>query len=312
MLTPAGAGVLSLFIPGLVIAGVSGQRLFGIISTGAGLLLAVNALLARRQLGELTVTAAGPAMVTAGDAFGVALVLDGGHPLECAINMGHAERAWIPVATPARGEVVLRVEERGVLDRLDARLQTSTPFGLTACVRKIEIRLDAPIVVAPRPLSSTIPASLSGWDRMDSRRGPEPVGLRPYAAGDAQRDVHWPAAARTGFLVVRDRRMEHYGVDLDAIVDPSVFGADVDVETLLGLARDGLEQVMAAGHRVRLMTVEADGPTQIVATPLTSRDNLAARLARVAADHTVPVPRPEGAEGWLLATPRGLVWHSPS
>ncbi|MCP3990815.1 MAG: DUF58 domain-containing protein [Actinomycetia bacterium] len=312
VLTPTGAGVLSLFVPGLIIAGVSGQRLFGVISTGAGLLLAVNAILARRQMGDLTITAVGPTTVTAGDPFDISLTLDSGRPLECAVNVDHAERAWVPVVGPAQGEVVLRVEERGVLDRLQVRLQTSAPFGLTACIRTIEVGLGAPISVAPRPLPASIPDSLMGRHRLDAYGGDEPVGLRPYVVGDTQRDVHWPAVARTGFLVVRDRRMHQSGVDIDVVIDTSLFGADVDVEILLGRARSGLEKVMAAGYQVRLVTTEAGDPSRIVTAPLAGRDDLAARLARVVADPTASVPKIGGVTDCLVATPKGLVWHSPS
>ncbi len=310
VLTPAGAGVLSLFVPGLIIAGVSGQRLFGIICTGAALLLALGAILARHQLGEVTITAAGPTTATVGDPFAVTLALESGRSLDCAINVEHAERAWVPVAGSAQGEIVLRVEERGVLDRPQVRLPTSPPFALVACIRTIETGLKASVSIAPRLLPASIPASITGRDRPDSRGGDESVGIRPYAAGDSQRDVHWLSVARTGSMVVRDRRLHHSGVDLDAVIDTNLFGPDIDVETMLGRARSGLEQVMAAGYRVRLVTNETGDPSRIVTAPITSRDDLAARLARVVAHPTASMPKTEGVMGWLVATPEGLVWHS--
>jgi uncharacterized protein (DUF58 family) len=309
VLTPTGAGVLSLFIPGLIIAGVSGQRLFGVISVGAGLLLGVNAILARRQLSRLSLRAWGPASADVGQPFGVGLALEGRPDLECAVGIEHAERAWIPAEVPARGDLVLRLDERGVLDRLRVRLQTSAPFGLTACIQLVEVELDPPVSVAPRSLAAAIPLSLAGPEHGYHPETGEVSGLRPYQAGDRPRDVHWPAFARTGSLLVRNHD-GHDEVEVEVVVD--THGAASGVDEVLGRARYGVERILAAGYRVRLVTVEDGPPEGVVADWVASPVEVAARLARVTHAPAGPGPVIGSTARCLVATAEGLAWRPSS
>ena len=64
-LTPAGAGVLSLFAPGLLIAAATHQTVLIALCLAAGMLLSVDVLSARSVSAELTVTLTGPEVMTA-------------------------------------------------------------------------------------------------------------------------------------------------------------------------------------------------------------------------------------------------------
>ncbi|MBX6350061.1 MAG: DUF58 domain-containing protein [Clostridia bacterium] len=97
---------------------------------------------------------------------------------------------------------------RGRAEVGPARLSAANPFGAGEATAAVERR--APLVVYPRPF----PAGrlLAAADEPSGRRERQSwlfadpsrtVGVRPYADGDPERLVHWPATARTGSLQVR-------------------------------------------------------------------------------------------------------------
>jgi uncharacterized protein (DUF58 family) len=75
----------------------------------------------------------------------------------------------------------------------------------------VRLRLPAPIVVAPRPsvaaaILHPVPEELFslGSPRLLNGGGDTVRAVRPYAAGDPARLVHWPTSARRGEIVVRE------------------------------------------------------------------------------------------------------------
>ncbi|MDH4076571.1 MAG: hypothetical protein OEW29_11595, partial [Acidimicrobiia bacterium] len=148
-LTPAGAGVLTLCFPGLLVSAASGQRPLMALSLGAALVLAANAVWALVALRSFTVTVQGPAVLTVGTAVPLAVAVAGPHRLEGALGVRGGVRRWVPAQMPGEGVVLWRARNRGVVERVTVRLQTSIPLGLAAVVREVAVVPSAPVHAAP-------------------------------------------------------------------------------------------------------------------------------------------------------------------
>jgi uncharacterized protein (DUF58 family) len=264
-LTPAGAGFLSLFSPGLLVAAVTGQRLLIALSIGAGMLVAVNAVAAWLAVRGVEIHLRGPATATVGEPVPIRVVLDGRRPLRCVIGVEGATRPWAPAIVPATGDVLVVPSHRGLIERIETRIQSPVPLGLTAWVRAVPATLAWPIHVGPPAVPVVLPVDLrASMSAPSAAADPsEPAGLRDYASGDPVRDIHWPAVARTGKLVVKDRSRTVDLASVQVTIDAGVEGngsADGDyrvaLDGVLGRARSVVEQLLTAGYRINLVTVE--------------------------------------------------------
>lgn len=301
-LTPAGAGVASLLFPGLFIASLARHRVLVAIGVGAGLALLANVAMAAFAAKRLRVTLAGPDLVQAGDrvALDVGLAappgLDG---ITCEVMLGGGE--WIPAETSAAGSIAIRFPARAVVEQVTLSTRTSAPFGLVTLTHTSAARLRAPIVVAPAPVATPVAADVLGDAQGRWSAGADAGGLRRYQPGDLKRDVHWPSVARSRMLLVRDRQSPA-GQQLTALwLRPSDPAA---VEAVVGRARSVGDQLLAAGHRIRL----GDSPV------IVSRNQLARLLAALEVrveQHGDAVDRAEtspiaGAE--LVVDEKGVRW----
>ena len=166
----------------------------------------------------------------------------------------------------ARVRLVLRCVRRGAytLGRLQAT--THYPAGLV----KLGQVYPAPdrLLVYPRfePLEDfAVPSTAAyqpGGIPVASLVGEsmELAGLRPWRSGDRPRDVHWPAYARTGRLVVRERLQEHF-VRLALVLDVAARSVADEVHFERGLSvgaaiadalarREHIIDIFAAGERI--------------------------------------------------------------
>lgn len=340
-LTPAGAGVVTLVVPGLLVALATQQRPLVAISLGAAIVLAVDAVWTRRSVRRPTLSASGPTTATVGSEFGLRLECRTDHRLECLVGVRSAVRAWIPAVLPVAGEVAMVAARRGVIDHADVQLQTSVPFGLLACTRTMRVALVSPVHVEPRRLPVSLPPMAVIDPMTHAYRGDEPVGLRPYAIGDSPRDVHWPSVARTGSMVVRDRRRTAAGTELDVVIE--TFDPDCDLPLMLGQASSALEQLLASGYHIRLVTVEADpaggsptptlyrasnrargaaadfephpdsvvsGSVRYAVGLLSTRDEIGVRLSRVVVGRPGRLAGLIGSSARLVIAPGGFRWQS--
>lgn len=342
-LTPAGAGVLTLCFPGLLVSAASGQRPLMALSLGAALVLTTNAVWALVALRSFTVSVHAPTAVTVGSAVPLTVSISGPHRLEGALGVRGGLRRWVPAQMPGEGVVLWRPRCRGVVDTVTVRLQSSIPLGLAAVVREVAVAPPAPVHAAPpaepvAPLS--VPAagsapgarpdhgppprpadggvSLDGPFLVAALAGPgDPTGLRPYGPGDPVRDVHWPTVARTGTLMVRDRQA---GLGLPPEVTVVVRAADdAALDRVAGRARGVAEHLLQAGYTVLVDSVEAGSR---VVGAVHGRDDLIVRLARLGPgepDPTDRVPvaglvpgRDRGRAARLAVDQDGLRWRSPA
>lgn len=311
-LTPTGAGVLSLFLPGVVVAAVLRHPLLMAVSIGAGLALLVNTVAARYLVGSLAISVRGPVTATVGEPCPVTVGLDRRRPLECLVAVTGGVRSWHAALAPDRGEVLVGFEERGVVERIGIRVQTSAPLGLLACVRSATVGLDGPIHVGPRRVEIALQGQASGGRALLSPSGDEASGLRPYVVGDSPRDIHWPAVARTGQMIVRERTETLDRGELEVVVDSSDSVSGPDFDALLGRARSALEQLLVAGWQVRLTVADgSETDAGIGSVPIASADEVIVRLARAIAGPLPPVGRAEGL-GCLVLDAEGHRWRSIS
>jgi uncharacterized protein (DUF58 family) len=179
-------------------------------------------------------------------------------------------RSVVLTCTPSR---------RGVLDTAVVQVASSAPFGLVWWARDVEVALPRLLHVAPRtgehdrPLASTADAHGESVVRVPAGVG-EPRGIRPYAAGDPRRAVHWPATAHAGTLMVRESERQTDDpvlVELHLSDDPVV--AEEEAERMMSAVADCL----ARRRPVVLITREAGGR---VVRSVADTVDLGRRLAR--------------------------------
>ncbi|MEL7155204.1 MAG: DUF58 domain-containing protein [Actinomycetota bacterium] len=326
-LTPTGAGVLTLVVPGLLAAMAAQQRPLVAMSLGAAMVLLVDAVSARRSVARPEVSASGPKTAIVGFEYRLRLDWRTDRALECLVGVEGATRPWVPALLPATGDVVVTSNERGVVEEVVVRLQTSVPFGLVACARTMRVPLVAPVHIEPRRVPVRLPPPAVIDPMNHAYRGDDSVGLRPYAIGDAPRDVHWPSVARTGTMVVRDRRRTAAGTELDVIIDTA--DAEDDLAHMLGQAGSALEQLLAAGYHIRLVTIEAEPapsepavdrgagaegrgerPVRYAIGLLTARDEIGVRLSRIVVGRPGRLEGLIGSSARLVIEPGGFRWLS--
>ena len=319
-LTPAGAGVLTLCFPGLLVSAASGQRSLMALSLGAALVLGANAVWALVALRSFEVTVQAPGATTVGTPVPLVVTVSGAHRLEGALGVRGGVRRWVPAQMPGSGEVLWRPPARGVIGYLTVRLQSSIPLGLAAVVREVAVALPAPVHAAPPAEAVALGPVPAGGGDGDGDPGPraatrgggpgDPVGVRAYVPGDAARDIHWPTVARTGgLLMVRDRPAAAGGVVSGVTVEVrAATGAALDA--VAARARGAAERLARAGYRVELDSVEAGGVHVVGAVQ--GRDDLIVRLARIDVGRVIPIDEtavPVGAAR-LVVDQDGVRWRS--
>ncbi len=274
--TPAGAGVAFLLLPGLVIAVRAQNRLLIAVSIGAGLLLVINAVLAAIAAGRISVRLDGPDLAQTGEPIDVRVLVDGDLGVLCEVQVAGGYD-WAPTTVPADGPVSVEFRERSWVDEVAVTIRTSFPLDLIMLTRSISVSLGSPIIVAP----TVVPTQIAAVPPSTARLGPEPdddvAGLRTYRPGDLKRDVHWPSVARTRTLIVRDRRPSpspHPPALRITARRPA------GVERAIGRARSAGEQLLSAGHQIRLdpsppSATDGSGTPSVIGSPR----ELARRLA---------------------------------
>ncbi len=184
------------------------------------------------------------------------------------------------------GDLELQVvpDRRGAIEHLELDVSSASPFGLLWWHKTVRVALPRPLWVAPTPGAPDAAFVSSGTPRgglevarhRDGALG-EPRGVRPYAAGDPRRLVHWPATAHRGELMVReaerpDAAVPHLRV---ALLDDGPAG-DAAARRALGT----LLELLGRSSPVMVSTLERDGPrTEPVYGPADARRRMARAVA---------------------------------
>jgi uncharacterized protein (DUF58 family) len=179
------------------------------------------------------------------------------------LRLRDPETGWLRVDGPVSGTIPAVPSRRGVLDVVVVDVRSAAPFGLVAWQQRWSVPLPRGLAVAPVPIPGRAPLvehdpQGDPSDGAGQRRGSESVrGIRPYAAGDPLRLVHWPATARWGGVMVRelDDDVPPRLVLIVALPVDDPDGAEEAASRAAGLAIDAI----AAGRGVVLATLEASG-----------------------------------------------------
>ena len=191
---------------------------------------------------------------------------------------------WVRVDGPASGALPTVPSRRGVLGAVVVDLRSAAPFGIVSWQRKVVVACRPALEVAPVPIAGHAPLTRSepssdAAEGAGYRRGDGSVrGIRPYAAGDPFRLVHWPATARWGGVMVRELD-DDVPPRLVLVVDLS--GDDpVETEELASRAAGVVADALSTGRRVVLATYEPGGT---VTADITTSIDAGRRLARAVA-----------------------------
>ena len=246
---------------------------------------------------DVDVDVVGPRDATVGDRISLALRLTG-RVSRLEVRLLDPPGEWRRTVAPASGELVHIAARRGVFRLVRIEVRTGGPLGIFLRRRTVWVRLAVPVSVAPRaaavqyephvlPLGlATAISARSGVPGGDSVRA-----VRPYAAGDSARLVHWPTSARTGELAVRE--LEPPAIDGIAIA-VDLRGPDAAAEAAASRAAGLGRAALRSGAHVVLLTCEASGP---VVAPVAGPLELGRRLAR-----SVPGAPPPAPDGWPTTT----------
>jgi len=193
-------------------------------------------------------------------------------------------------ARPGLATMVLRPVRRGVIGHVLVEVASAAPFGLLWWTRRVALRLPTEVHVGPRLGAPDPSSAVAGATRGDGTRhvpgdASEVRGVRPYRPGDSRRQVHWPATAHTGALMVRETeapaaRPAQVVAFLPADPDAAERAAARALGTVVSLQR--------AGVPVVLTTLE---PAGVRVAPVTDRRAASRRLARAVPGQPAPPPR---------------------
>ncbi len=168
---------------------------------------------------------------------------------------------------------------RGIVDAVVVEVASSAPFGLLWWARDVELPLARLLHVAPRSgeaddtLATIEDAAGDAPMRVPSGVG-EPRGVRPYAAGDPRRAVHWPATSHVGTLMVREsERQTDDPVTVEVVLAADPVEAERTAERMMATVGACIDR----RQPVVLITHEETG--RVVGT-VTGRTDLGRRLAR--------------------------------
>jgi len=203
-------------------------------------------------------------------------------------------------ASASGGTVSHEADRRGVFSAVRVELASSAPLGLFARSKVVEVDLGHEVLVAPRatPVGRTLPALAANvvdpGASLVASASDAVRSVRPYAAGDPARAVHWPSSLRTGSLVVREMEPPvRTGLAVVLRLTTDGAAAEQAASTAMGLALT----VLGAGGELVMVTCAATGP---VVAPVRSRRDAGRQLARaVAGEPGDPPP------GWPVERVQG-------
>lgn len=245
--------------------------------------------------GTILVGILGPAIVTCRSRFRlVDAPTDGSARVPVFVQLSASTRLRVrPIEPPgpdtfigptSRGkigdtEITLLPTRRGVYPAILIEIASAAPFGLQWWSRKVTVPLKTSLLVAPRrgeplPLPRLNVSHLGDTARPVRTRMGDPHSVRPYQPGDQRRQLHWPATAHTGQMMVREsEEPSAQPITLKLSLPYDDEAAERATERALGTAMAVLDR----GAPLILATDEQSGP---VVEPVADRIEAGRRLAR--------------------------------
>lgn len=246
-LSPVGRGMFSLVLPFVILGAMSGEQLVLGVGFGIGLLMGLGYLWSAVVLKPVSVTAAASGDVTLGESIEVSVSVSGPKGLECAVEIMGGE--ILGVTIPATGSVLAVANQMGRFEDIPIVIQTGVPDGIVGAVQKRKAVLAEPRYVYPASIYVEVPQAPNVNATVSSQHG-ELTGLREYTPGDKLRDVHWPAVARSGAVLVRDRRTPTSPGPVTVALS---YAEAAKTELAAGMARSAIQTLTRRGHKVSLL-----------------------------------------------------------
>src|SRR5258708_954727 len=194
---------------GVAAGAATGQEAVVAVGVFAFTLFVVGILWPIWSLARVRVSVVAPTDATVGDAVELRIRIDA-NTSRLDVRALDPPGMWCRTAAPADGRLPHTATRRGVFRTVRIQLRTSAPLGVFVRTRTLRVALPAPITVAPRPSVASAVLQPVPDERVTSgstllvRGGGDTVrSVRPYAAGDPARLVHWPTGARRGEIVGR-------------------------------------------------------------------------------------------------------------
>ncbi len=246
-LSPLGRGLFSLVLPCIILGSMSGQQVVLGIGIGVGLLMIIGYVWSAAVLKSVEIEASASSDVTLGETLEIWVAVSGAEGLECAVEVMNGETLGLRI--PASGSVLAVARQMGRFDAVPVVVQTGVPDGVVGAVERRQVSLAQPIYVYPAVVPVTVPVAPHNGATVSSEAG-EMTGLREYTPGDKLRDVHWPALARSGTVLVRD----HRSPTTHGRVTVALGHVHADkTEKLAGMARSAIHVLIQRGHQVNLL-----------------------------------------------------------
>ena len=276
---------------GVAAGAATGQEAVVAVGVFAFTLFVVGILWPIWSLARLHVSVVAPTDATVGDAVELRIRIDA-NASRLDVRALDPPGMWCRTAAPTEGRLPHTATRRGVFRTVRIQLRTSAPLGVFVRTRTVRVGLAAPITVAPRPSVASAVLQPVPDERVTSgstllvRGGGDTVrSVRPYAAGDPARLVHWPTSARRGEIVVREHEPPP-ALGVAIVVDLRGGAPEVAASLAAGIGT----ATLAAGGVVWCGTFE-DG-SQVGEQVADARD-LGRRLARAGSG-----PPPEPPDRW--------------
>jgi uncharacterized protein (DUF58 family) len=293
-LSPLGRGLFSLVLPCLILGSMAGQHLVLGIGISVGLLMVVGYIWSALVVRTVGVSAASAGDVTLGSTVEVLVTVSGPKGLECAIQVMGGESLGVRI--PTAGIVSVLANEMGCFEQIPMTVQTGIPDGVVGAVEHRTALLAEPLYVYPAPVHCEFPTAPGTTGSVSSDQG-ELTGLREYTPGDKLRDVHWPALARTGAVLVRDHRAP---TSKGRITVALAYTTAPNLELVAGRARYAIQTLIQRGHQVDLLIGQQ-------LEPVTAEVQALRRLACLKPE-TPPLPETITGPILTIDAKRGTTW----
>lgn len=258
-LTGAAAALLVLAAFSLVFWLVTDIEVQLAIGTAIVVGVAIDAVLAWRAVGPVTIDLRCPDEVPAGETSRwTAQVIGWSRPVALTPLLTFTAKDLL-VAHGRLGTFDWPELRRGVVPFALVDAVATGPLGLASAGRRHLVPLPAPLHVTPKPIETEVrwPRTRAVGFGLDEG---SPIGddlfrsVRPYQPGDERRRVHWKATARHGELMVRES--DGLGVVLvRVVVDLGMPGAGAELAA--GRAAWVASAAIERGWGVELVTLDA-------------------------------------------------------
>ncbi len=208
----------------------------------------VGFVLSRR----LHLTASFPNAMDLGRMTGVPLSVDWASDVPFTTEFAYGLRSPHQIGRASSHDVIETMPlQRGALSHANLRFRVGGTLGHAVIDNNFMFEFPEPLLGIPASVAD--PAVTNWLDRLTTLSGErELVGVRPYREGDRPSDIHWPSAARSEGVMVRDWHPEpSEGAPITIVATAPT---EELLLTTLGRTRFAVDQALTRGLDVTVIT----------------------------------------------------------